>query len=51
MALSAPVRDAGWSAPETEEHDFPDVTPMCQRPKLKRMQQFEDLEEEIPQFV
>uniref|UniRef100_A0A0P6J4J8 Rho GTPase-activating protein 29 n=1 Tax=Heterocephalus glaber TaxID=10181 RepID=A0A0P6J4J8_HETGA len=35
----------------SEEHDFPDLTPVCQRPKLKRMQQFEDLEDEIPQFV
>ncbi|XP_003479210.2 rho GTPase-activating protein 29 isoform X1 [Cavia porcellus] len=34
-----------------EEQDLPDVPPVCQRPRLKRMQQFEDLEDEIPQFV
>ncbi|KAM9689301.1 rho GTPase-activating protein 29 isoform 2-T3 [Trichechus inunguis] len=35
----------------SEERDPPDVNPACQRPRLKRMQQFEDLEDEIPQFV
>uniref|UniRef100_A0A2K6ETI3 Rho GTPase-activating protein 29 n=1 Tax=Propithecus coquereli TaxID=379532 RepID=A0A2K6ETI3_PROCO len=35
----------------SEEHGLPDVNPACQRPRLKRMQQFEDLEDEIPQFV
>ncbi|XP_053447734.1 rho GTPase-activating protein 29 isoform X1 [Nycticebus coucang] len=35
----------------SEEHGLPDVNPTCQRPRLKRMQQFEDLEDEIPQFV
>ncbi|XP_046501286.1 rho GTPase-activating protein 29 isoform X1 [Equus quagga] len=35
----------------SEERDLPDVHPTCQRPRLKRMQQFEDLEDEIPQFV
>lgn len=34
-----------------EERDLPNVHPMCQRPRLKRMQQFEDLEDEAPQFV
>uniref|UniRef100_K9IP07 Rho GTPase-activating protein 29 n=1 Tax=Desmodus rotundus TaxID=9430 RepID=K9IP07_DESRO len=34
-----------------EERDLPDVPPTCQRPRLKRMQQFEDLEDEAPQFV
>ncbi|KAM4871323.1 rho GTPase-activating protein 29 isoform 2-T3 [Thomomys bottae] len=33
------------------EPGLPDVSPACQRPRLKRMQQFEDLEDEIPQFV
>ncbi|XP_032723060.1 rho GTPase-activating protein 29 isoform X1 [Lontra canadensis] len=35
----------------SEERDLPEVPPACQRPRLKRMQQFEDLEDEIPQFV
>ncbi|KAM6217103.1 rho GTPase-activating protein 29 [Rhynchocyon petersi] len=35
----------------SEEQDQPDVNPACQRPRLKRMQQFEDLEDELPQFV
>ncbi|XP_023576058.1 rho GTPase-activating protein 29 isoform X3 [Octodon degus] len=35
----------------SEEHDLPDVPAVCQRPRLKRMQQFEDLEDEVPQFV
>ncbi|XP_053524205.1 rho GTPase-activating protein 29-like [Artibeus jamaicensis] len=34
-----------------EERDLPNVHPTCQRPRLKRMQQFEDLEGEAPQFV
>ncbi|XP_053524199.1 rho GTPase-activating protein 29 isoform X2 [Artibeus jamaicensis] len=34
-----------------EERDLPNVHPTCQRPRLKRMQQFEDLEDEAPQFV
>ncbi|XP_012873779.1 PREDICTED: rho GTPase-activating protein 29 [Dipodomys ordii] len=38
-------------APPPEEPGLPDITPACQRPRLKRMQQFEDLEDEIPQFV
>ncbi|XP_011353976.1 rho GTPase-activating protein 29 isoform X1 [Pteropus vampyrus] len=35
----------------SEERDLPVVHPTCQRPRLKRMQQFEDLEDEVPQFV
>lgn len=35
----------------SQEHEVPDVHPACQRPRLKRMQQFEDLEDETPQFV
>lgn len=35
----------------SEEATPPEVTAMCQRPRLKRMQQFEDLEDEVPQFV
>lgn len=35
----------------SQEHDLPGVHPTCQRPRLKRMQQFEDLEDETPQFV
>lgn len=35
----------------SEERDLPGVHPTCQRPRLKRMQQFEDLEDEVPQFV
>ncbi|XP_004420875.1 PREDICTED: rho GTPase-activating protein 29 [Ceratotherium simum simum] len=42
---------AGQPKENSEERDLPDVHPPCQRPRLKRMQQFEDLEDEIPQFV
>lgn len=35
----------------SEELGLPEVHPTCQRPRLKRMQQFEDLEDETPQFV
>lgn len=35
----------------SEDHSLPDAHPTCQRPRLKRMQQFEDLEDEMPQFV
>lgn len=35
----------------SEDQNLPEVQPTCQRPRLKRMQQFEDLEDEIPQFV
>ncbi|XP_054996128.1 rho GTPase-activating protein 29 [Sorex araneus] len=35
----------------SEDRNLPDTQPPCQRPRLKRMQQFEDLEDEIPQFV
>lgn len=35
----------------SEDRNLPDIHPTCQRPRLKRMQQFEDLEDEIPQFV
>ncbi|KFO21940.1 Rho GTPase-activating protein 29 [Fukomys damarensis] len=48
---ACPAQLSSQPKENSEEHDFPDVTPMCQRPKLKRMQQFEDLEDEIPQFV
>lgn len=48
---ACPAQLSSQPKENSKEHDFPDVTPMCQRPKLKRMQQFEDLEDEIPQFV
>ncbi|KAM6168570.1 rho GTPase-activating protein 29 isoform 2-T2 [Erethizon dorsatum] len=48
---ACPAQLSSQSKRNSEEHDFPDVTPVCQRPRLKRMQQFEDLEDEIPQFV
>ncbi|XP_006882540.1 PREDICTED: rho GTPase-activating protein 29-like [Elephantulus edwardii] len=34
-----------------KEQGQPDGNPACQRPRLKRMQQFEDLQDELPQFV
>ncbi|XP_006882548.1 PREDICTED: rho GTPase-activating protein 29-like [Elephantulus edwardii] len=36
---------------EQREQGQPDGNPACQRPRLKRMQQFEDLQDELPQFV
>ncbi|ELV11961.1 Rho GTPase-activating protein 29 [Tupaia chinensis] len=39
------------SKENSKEHGLPDGNPTCQRPRLKRMQQFDDLEDEIPQFV
>ncbi|XP_004699630.1 rho GTPase-activating protein 29 [Echinops telfairi] len=42
--VGKPCSNSGSPAP-------PDVNPTCQRPRLKRMQQFEDLEDESPQFV
>ncbi|XP_076976322.1 rho GTPase-activating protein 29 isoform X2 [Tamandua tetradactyla] len=35
----------------SREQGLPEASATCQRPRLKRMQQFEDLEDEIPQFV
>ncbi|XP_076976326.1 rho GTPase-activating protein 29-like isoform X3 [Tamandua tetradactyla] len=35
----------------SREQGLPEASATCQRPRLKRMQQFEDLEDDIPQFV
>ncbi|KAF7480177.1 rho GTPase-activating protein 29-like [Marmota monax] len=48
---ACPLQPGGKPKENSEEHGLPDVNPTCQRPRLKRMQQFEDLEDEIPQFV
>ncbi|KAG8511037.1 Rho GTPase-activating protein 29 [Galemys pyrenaicus] len=48
---TCPVQLTSKPRENSEEHSLPDVPPTCQRPRLKRMQQFEDLEDEIPQFV
>lgn len=45
------VQPSGQPKENSEEPGLPEGTPTCQRPRLKRMQQFEDLEDEIPQFV
>nr|XP_060477303.1 rho GTPase-activating protein 29-like [Panthera onca] len=50
-APAAPTQPTRKPKESPEERDLPDVPPACQRPRLKRMQQFEDLEDEIPQFV
>uniref|UniRef100_A0A7N5K966 Rho GTPase-activating protein 29 n=1 Tax=Ailuropoda melanoleuca TaxID=9646 RepID=A0A7N5K966_AILME len=50
-APAASTQPTGKPRESSEERDVPDVPPACQRPRLKRMQQFEDLEDEIPQFV
>lgn len=50
-ALACPVQPVSKPKENSEEQDLPDVHPTCQRPRLKRMQHFEDLEDEIPQFV
>lgn len=49
--LACPVQTSGQLKENSEEPGLPEGTPTCQRPRLKRMQQFEDLEDEIPQFV
>lgn len=49
--LACPVQTSGQPKESSEEPALPEGTPTCQRPRLKRMQQFEDLEDEIPQFV
>lgn len=49
--LACPVQTSGQRKESSEEPSLPEGTPTCQRPRLKRMQQFEDLEDEIPQFV
>lgn len=49
--LACPVQTSGQPKESPEEPGLPEGTPACQRPRLKRMQQFEDLEDEIPQFV
>lgn len=50
-ASAGPVHPVSRPEEKAEERDQPDVPTACQRPRLKRMQQFEDLEDEIPQFV
>ncbi|PNJ55327.1 rho GTPase-activating protein 29 isoform X2 [Pongo pygmaeus] len=50
-ASACPGQATGQPKEDSEELGLPDVNPTCQRPRLKRMQQFEDLEDEIPQFV
>ncbi|XP_059881913.1 rho GTPase-activating protein 29 isoform X3 [Delphinus delphis] len=50
-ASAGPVQLVSKPKEKAEERDLPGVHPACQRPRLKRMQQFEDLEDEIPQFV
>ncbi|CAH6789104.1 rho GTPase-activating protein 29 isoform X2 [Phodopus roborovskii] len=45
------VQSSAQPKENCEEPGLPEGTPACQRPRLKRMQQFEDLEDEIPQFV
>ncbi|XP_025852314.1 rho GTPase-activating protein 29 isoform X1 [Vulpes vulpes] len=50
-APAASTQPTGKPKEHAEQRDLPDVPPACQRPRLKRMQQFEDLEDEIPQFV
>ncbi|XP_036112784.1 rho GTPase-activating protein 29 [Molossus molossus] len=50
-APACPVQPPSEPKENSEEHDLPSVHPTCQRPRLKRMQQFEDLEDEAPQFV
>ncbi|XP_024607034.1 rho GTPase-activating protein 29 [Neophocaena asiaeorientalis asiaeorientalis] len=50
-ASAGPVQTVSKPKEKAEERDLPGVHPACQRPRLKRMQQFEDLEDEIPQFV
>ncbi|XP_060058094.1 rho GTPase-activating protein 29 isoform X3 [Erinaceus europaeus] len=50
-ACARPVHQISKPKENSEEHVLPDMHPTCQRPRLKRMQQFEDLEDEIPQFV
>lgn len=49
--LACPVQTSGQPKESSEEPGLPEGTPACQRPRLKRMQQFEDLEDEVPQFV
>ncbi|XP_027943444.1 rho GTPase-activating protein 29 isoform X2 [Eumetopias jubatus] len=51
QAPAASTQPASKPRANSEERDLPEVPPACQRPRLKRMQQFEDLEDEIPQFV
>ncbi|XP_059122596.1 rho GTPase-activating protein 29 [Peromyscus eremicus] len=48
---ACPVQPSGQPKENSEEPGLLEGTPACQRPRLKRMQQFEDLEDEIPQFV
>lgn len=50
-APACPAQPPSEPKANSEEHDLPGVHPTCQRPRLKRMQQFEDLEDETPQFV
>ncbi|XP_028735903.1 rho GTPase-activating protein 29 isoform X2 [Peromyscus leucopus] len=48
---ACPVQPSGQPKENSEEPGLLEGTPTCQRPRLKRMQQFEDLEDEVPQFV
>lgn len=50
-ASAEPAHPVSRPEERAEEREQPDVPTACQRPRLKRMQQFEDLEDEIPQFV
>ena len=50
-ASAEPAHPVSRPEEKAEEREQPDVPTACQRPRLKRMQQFEDLEDEIPQFV
>ncbi|XP_045877747.1 rho GTPase-activating protein 29 isoform X2 [Meles meles] len=50
-APTASTQSTSKPGENSEERDLREVPPACQRPRLKRMQQFEDLEDEIPQFV
>jgi L-fucose mutarotase/ribose pyranase (RbsD/FucU family) len=45
------VQPSSQPREKPEEQGLPEVSPACQRPRLKRMQQFEDSEDETPQFV
>lgn len=48
---ACPLQPTSKPKENSEERELPDVHPTYQRPRLKRMQQFEDLEDEAPQFV
>ncbi|XP_032343013.1 rho GTPase-activating protein 29 [Camelus ferus] len=48
---ASPAQPAGEPRDAAEARDVSGAHPACPRPRLKRMQQLEDLEDEIPQFV